>query len=66
MNAEAMFRLPPIPLAALKGRTKDYILGRASYLRCSPEEVIIELLDAQSRDERSKPERKAEDVAAAA
>ena len=40
-----MFQLSPIPLAALRGKTKDYILGRASYLKCSPEQVIVELLD---------------------
>jgi len=49
MNADLMFRMPPIPLSALAEKTKDFILGRASYLRCSPEQVIIEMLDGATQ-----------------
>jgi len=57
MNADSMFRMPPIPLSALAEKTKDFILGRASYLKCSPEQVIIELLDGATQERRqTQPE----------
>lgn len=48
MNASDMMKLPPIQLADLSEKTKDYILGRASFRKCSPEEVILEVLDRAS------------------
>lgn len=67
---EPMLRLPPVPLASLAGRTKDYILGRASHLQCTPDEVILELLDAAAppvrRDYPRQPEAQAEKAAMAA
>lgn len=38
-------RLPAIPLDRLSERTKDFLLGRASDLKCSPDDLIVALLD---------------------
>lgn len=48
MTAESTLKLPPIPLEALSEKTKDFILARASYRKCSPEEVMLEVLDHAS------------------
>lgn len=47
MSADAMM-LPPIPLAALPERTKDFVLALCNQRGCSPAAAIKSILDSSA------------------